>query len=324
MIKELRLEDIRIDGDTQSRVAISEATVAEYAEALTEGETLPPVVVFADGTSIWLADGFHRYLAASKIGAKTIEAVFHAGTVGEARMHAYGANRGHGLRRTNDDKRKAVLGMLALVPEWSDRAIAKHVGVSNNFVSTERRSLSSDDSEESTERTYTTKHGTKATMNTAGQKKAGKGKKTGSTATEPASTVTAEDRAPGPVAVHSSTKSPAPVRTEADQTAEDAFGDTDLLDELERANAEIQSLHEQVKAMSADAQKAETLKWRKAYDNAVRQQSEAMDRAKLSTDREAWTMRQLRRVGKAVGVDDPSKIAPAVEAFMREHKKVAA
>jgi hypothetical protein len=122
----------------------------------------------------------------------------------------------------------------------------------------------------------------------------------------------------------SSTEAPEPAKTDAEQAQDDAYGDTDLLDQLERANAENQSLHEQVKAMSADDQKAETLKWRKAYDNAVRQQSEAMDRAKLSTDREAWTMRQLRRVGKAIGVDDPSKIAPAVEAFMREHKKVAA
>lgn len=139
-------------------------------------------------------------------------------------------------------------------------------------------------------------------------------------ATTTAAASTPEQRAPGPV--QASTQAPA--RTEAEQLMEDAHGGVDLLDELERANAEIKELTEQVTAMSADDQKAEILKWRKAYDNAVRQQSEAMDRAKLSTDREAWTMRQLRRCGKAIGQDDPSKIAAAVEAFMREHKKVAA
>lgn len=334
MIETLKLDQIRMDGDTQSRVSIHEATVAEYAECLTEGVELPPVVVFFDGVSHWVGDGFHRLLANRRIGAVTLNADVRPGTVREAKMYAFGANQAHGLRRTNADKHKAVAGMLELVGEWSDRAIARHVGVSDKTVASLRKSAVTPDDQDSslrksavtTDRTYTTKHGTQATMDTSGQKKAGAAKKTGkgSTATEPASTVTAADRAPGPVAVHSSTEAPAPDKTEAEQAQDDAYGDTNLVDELERANAEIQSLHEQVKAMSADDQKAETLKWRRAYDNAVRQQSEAMDRAKLATDREAFTMRQLRRVGKAIGVDDPSKIAPAVEAFMREHKKVAA
>lgn len=114
-----------------------------------------------------------------------------------------------------------------------------------------------------------------------------------------------------------------PAKTTAHQQAqEDAYGGMDPLDELERANNELKALHEQIAAMSADDQKAETLKWRLAYDNAVRQQSEAMDRAKQATDREAWTMRQLRRCGKAIGQDDPSKIAAAVEALALHNKKV--
>lgn len=69
--------------------------------------------------------------------------------------------------------------MLALVPDWSDRAIAKHIGVGHAFVSRLHAdpSLSTVDSEKSAERTYTTKHGTKAAMDTSGQKKAGAAKK---------------------------------------------------------------------------------------------------------------------------------------------------
>ena len=44
--------------------------------------------------------------------------------------------------------------------------------MSNNYVSVIRASLSSDDSEKPDERTYTTKHGTQATMNVASQKQA--------------------------------------------------------------------------------------------------------------------------------------------------------
>ncbi len=87
-----------------------------------------------------------------------------------------------------------------------------------------------------------------------------------------------------------------------------------LLEQLQSENIELQA---QVAAISADDPRAEAAKWRKAYDHAVRQQSEAMDRAKDSTDREKWVMRQLMRCGKAVGQEDPTKIAAAVEGAMR-------
>lgn len=96
-----------------------------------------------------------------------------------------------------------------------------------------------------------------------------------------------------------------------------------IVAELEAAQAEIEKLTEEIKAAEADDLKAEAIKWRRSYDHAQRQQSEAMDRVKQATDREAWTMRQLRRCGKAVGESDPSKIAAAVEAVAREVRKAA-
>jgi hypothetical protein len=113
-------------------------------------------------------------------------------------------------------------------------------------------------------------------------------------------------------------------RAEAERIAEDAHGDADPIVMLEEQQREIEALQGEVRAMAADDQKAETLKWRRMYDNAVRQQSEAMDKAKRAQDREAWTARQLKRCGKVLGIDDPDKIAPAVEAFVRAHNKVAA
>ena len=309
MIQDLKIADIRLDGNTQARVAIHQTTVDEYAEVLTAGGELPPIVVFFDGAAHWIADGFHRLHAHRSIGAVTARADVRDGTSREAQMHAYGANQAHGLRRTNDDKRKAVDGMLALVPDWSDRAIAKHVGVAHTMVAAVRNPEVAERQQDAR------KKAPAKTMKAVGVE---------SDSTLPAAEPPSKqaDREPGPV--RSSTAAPETTKTEAEQTQEDAHGGTDLVDELERTYAENKSLHEQIAAMSADDQKAETLKWRRAYDNAVRQQSEAMDRAKLSTDREAWTMRQLRRCGKAIGQDDPSKIAAAIEAFMREHKKVAA
>jgi hypothetical protein len=93
---------------------------------------------------------------------------------------------------------------------------------------------------------------------------------------------------------------------------------SELVDELQAENTRLLA---DIKAMEADDLKAEAVKWRRSYDHAVRQQSEAMDKAKKSQDREKWTMRQLARCGKAIGEEDPSKIAAAVEAFIRSNKK---
>lgn len=118
----------------------------------------------------------------------------------------------------------------------------------------------------------------------------------------------------------------APERGQTLPPSEDSAnsGDFDVVAELERAHADIQRLTEEVQAAEADDQKAETLKWRRSYDHAQRQQSEAMDRAKEAVDREAWTMKQLRRCGKAVGETDPKKIPLAVETVAAQVRKAAA
>ena len=51
--------------------------------------------------------------------------------------------------------------------QWSDREIARRCAVHHNTVEKLRRELTGDlSSEKPTDRTYTTKHGTTATMNT--------------------------------------------------------------------------------------------------------------------------------------------------------------
>lgn len=178
VVENLRLAQIRTDGGTQPRMSLNEATVADYQEALIEGAKMPPVTVFHDGVDYWLADGFHRFFAHKNIGALDIQAEVHQGTKRDAILHSVGANASHGLRRTNEDKRKAAMTLLedAEWGKWSDREIARVCGVSNDFVSRLRKdSLSSNDSKDArAERTYTTKHGTEAVMNTAniGKKKA--------------------------------------------------------------------------------------------------------------------------------------------------------
>lgn len=106
--------------------------------------------------------------------------------------------------------------------------------------------------------------------------------------------------------------------------ADEAHGDFDPLAELEASQKEIETLTARLKAMEADDTKAELHKALLQRDHAVRQQSEAMDRASKEAKLHAFKHRQLMRCGKAVGENDPDKIASAVEAFARQYRKVAA
>ena len=307
--KSIQLSAIRIDGGTQSREALNQATVAEYAEAMTEGATFPPVTLFFDGSNHWLADGFHRYFAAKQVGFTDMPAEVRDGTQLDAQWASYTVNKDHGLRRSNADKRKAVMGALAhpYGKAKSDNQIAKELGVHHSTVGDIRRSLADSASDVPAERTYTTKHGTTAVMKTD---KIGKAKP----AVRPVASAPAK-AAPAPAPLHVVAPS-GEVITEADLHEDPA----DLLEELQRDNEKLQK---QIAILTADDTKAELHKMILQRDHAVRRQSEEMDKAHKSTEREKWTKRQLMRCGKAIGEEEPSKIAAAVEAFVREYRKAA-
>ena len=159
---------IRIDGGTQARESLNEDAVAEYAERMAAGSFAPPVVVFFDGSDHWLADGFHRFHAARKAALSEMPADVRTGTKRDAILFAAGANSDHGVRRTNADKRRAVQMLLADAEwsQWSDREIGRRCCVGHAMVSAVRPLSEMDSETAPQERTYKTKHGTEATMNT--------------------------------------------------------------------------------------------------------------------------------------------------------------
>lgn len=169
MTKSVKLSEIRIDGGTQARASLDEATVADYADAIKDGEQFPPVVAFFDGAAHWLADGFHRFHAHRNAGSDEIAADVRSGTSRDAKRFSLSANDRHGLRRSNEDKRRAV--EIALADEewgaWSDREIAKLCSVGHQMVGRLRSERDKLTGRATSERTYTTKHGTTAQMDTA-------------------------------------------------------------------------------------------------------------------------------------------------------------
>lgn len=170
-MKILNLLAIRLDGDTQARAELNQSTVDLYAEQIQEGDKFPPITVFFDGSDHWLADGFHRYFAHQKAGKVSIEADVINGTVRDARLHSYGANKNRGLTLSQADVRRII--SLILQDEewtkWSNAEIARHVGVSAMTVGRVRASIG----EKKTEVSYT-KDGKEQVMDTSkiGKKRA--------------------------------------------------------------------------------------------------------------------------------------------------------
>jgi hypothetical protein len=135
-VVDLDLSAIKDDREVSCRAGVDHDTALSYAQAFKDGDQLPPVVVFWDGKTYWLADGFHRYCAAMGLRLPKLKAIVKSGTRRDAMLYAAGANATHGLRRTNDEKRKAVRRLLedSDWSGWSENRIAKHCHVSNHLV----------------------------------------------------------------------------------------------------------------------------------------------------------------------------------------------
>jgi hypothetical protein len=110
--------------------------VAEYAEAMAAGAIFPPPVVFHEAGRFWLAEGFHRVASALQAGFAELPCVVRQGGLRDAILHSAGANVAHGLRRTNADKRRAVLMLLEDEEwsQWADREIARRCAVHHELV----------------------------------------------------------------------------------------------------------------------------------------------------------------------------------------------
>lgn len=141
---QLALDRIRLDGGTQPRAEVRIDIVEEYAEEMRLGAVFPPVVAFFDGTEYWLADGFHRLAAALRARpSEPLETEVIQGTQSDAQWYSFSVNQTHGLRRTNEDKARAVKAALQHPrgASQSDREIGSHVGVTHPTVAKYRSEL---------------------------------------------------------------------------------------------------------------------------------------------------------------------------------------
>jgi hypothetical protein len=142
-VGKIAIDKIRTDGGTQAREEIDHDVAGQYADAMAGGAKFPEPVLFHDGKTYWLADGFHRVAAMRANGATHVVCDIRQGDRRAAILFSVGANAKHGLRRTNVDKRRAVMLLLG-DEEWvkkSDRWIAEKCGVHHEMVSKLRPEL---------------------------------------------------------------------------------------------------------------------------------------------------------------------------------------
>ena len=141
------INKINLKADTQSRDEINQETVNDFTEDIKNGDTFPPVVLFKNNKNeLFVGDGWHRINAYKQAGLKELEADVRKGSQRDAVLYSVGANSTHGLRRTNADKRKAVLMLLTdnEWTQWSSREIARKCGVNDKFVGTLRKEMTAD------------------------------------------------------------------------------------------------------------------------------------------------------------------------------------
>jgi len=141
-VRKIAFANVAVHRELQPRVTIDQDVVDEYAAILAQRpDALPPLDVFEVGDLPYVVDGYHRWHAHRKIGAEWLPCrVVGSGTLDQARWISTRSNQAHGLRRTNADKRAAVLSALATAigGEQSNRVIAEHVGVSADLVAAVR------------------------------------------------------------------------------------------------------------------------------------------------------------------------------------------
>ncbi|WP_158270682.1 ParB/RepB/Spo0J family partition protein [Limnohabitans sp. Bal53] len=142
-LENISISDIIADGQYQGRVTTNTEVIDQYHEAITRGDTFPPVDVYEVGGQLFLVDGFHRYAAHCRAGAASILAVVTRGTQADAMEAALLANQTHGLPRSISDKRLIVERALKFeaFQALSDRDVAKKLCVSAPFIGKMRRQV---------------------------------------------------------------------------------------------------------------------------------------------------------------------------------------
>lgn len=149
--KPLHLAKIKVESWLQPRDALDIEAIADYTRIFKECKEspFPPWRVFLIDGKHYLTRGFHRMAAAKTANRSTHICEVVKGTRQEALVDAASSNADNGVRRTNKDKRRAVLMLLTgtNAPQWPNRVIAKTTSTSHQFVNVLAKELAGENGE---------------------------------------------------------------------------------------------------------------------------------------------------------------------------------
>lgn len=132
MTTAIAVKDVIADPTIQIRRGNHEPTIRRYMESF---ENLPPIDLFQTKDGLLLADGFHRWAAAERLGRKQIDAKVHKGTREDALEFAVVANTKNAHDLTPDERDDGIRRLKQLHPDWALRQIAEAISVSKDTVS---------------------------------------------------------------------------------------------------------------------------------------------------------------------------------------------
>ena len=148
----MRIKIDDLDLSLQTRSGTDAETINNYAEAMADGAQFPDVTVFTDGTHYWLADGFHRVMAAKQLGKKQISADIRKGTEDDAVVFGGTANNKQGKRPTRADvqhflemvwaRREAIFGGTPTGGNFAEKC-GVSISTGKNFVNRQLANLAS-------------------------------------------------------------------------------------------------------------------------------------------------------------------------------------
>ena len=137
------IKDITQDHAMQVRGGVDPKRVEEYAAIIKEHGRMDAMAIFteANGTMLWLADGFHRIQSYAKAGLECAPCKVRVGSKSEALLWSLRENGHHGAPMTNAQKRHAADIAVAdkTIGEMADKDIAALIGCSPSLVASARK-----------------------------------------------------------------------------------------------------------------------------------------------------------------------------------------
>jgi hypothetical protein len=132
----LNIDKISLNGGTQTRSELDKDHIIRLVEMLDSGVIMPAVELMFDGTAYWLVDGFHRVEAHKQADKTQIFANVSQGSQRDAVLASLSSNATHGLPRSREDRKRAVMRMLLddEWSQWSNTKIARTCATTEAYV----------------------------------------------------------------------------------------------------------------------------------------------------------------------------------------------